>query len=223
MDRRRSVLAGITNRRVYFSYRYFLKMSSSSNFGCEYPECDNEYGSYNNLLRHYRANKQHKPDNSENKKVNAKELVSDVFLPSSISEMTRSARIKAFISCLSVEEKKEHFVDAVLDHVSPLEFLVSKATTRNGIVDTTKLLRDFDTLKELLCVKYPEMKLSIEGSVGPNVVGIPSLNDMVNFVKDNKTLVCDALLEADNGKIFRERLMPMLFESNKDSFLEFAS
>ena len=55
--------------------------SSSCNFRCEYPECMKEYGSYNNLLRHYREYKRHRPDNLETKRTpNAKEIVSDVLL-----------------------------------------------------------------------------------------------------------------------------------------------
>lgn len=67
------------------------------------------------------------------------------------------------------------------------------------------------------------MKPCVEEIIAANVVGIPTFNDMVNFVRDNKTLLCSAILEAENGKIFREGLMPLVFEKNKDNFLEFAS
>jgi hypothetical protein len=75
--------------------------SSSSSFRCENSECNREYNSYNNLLRHYRVNKDLcKPENIENKKkLSAKELVGDVLLQENISEVTRSARVKAFIGC----------------------------------------------------------------------------------------------------------------------------
>lgn len=63
---------------VYFRIDKYFKMTSSNNFRGEYPECKNEYGSCNYLLRHYRANQQHKPENLENKKkTSAKELVCD--------------------------------------------------------------------------------------------------------------------------------------------------
>ena len=99
---------------------------------------------------------------------------------------------------------------------------MSKATS-NGCVNTTKLLRDFNALKQLLYDNYPEMKAIVEESVAVNLVGMPTLNDMVNFVLDNKTLLYSAILEAEDGKIFREGLMPLVFEKNKDKFLEFAS
>ncbi len=117
-------------------------MTSQSNF-----RCDKEYSSYNNLLRHYRVNREHKPDNLETKKKPSDmELVSDVLLPNNISEGTCSARIKAFLSCLSVEEVKEHFLPLATDHSSPWELLLSNATMSNGSVNTAKLLREFNTL-----------------------------------------------------------------------------
>ena len=199
-------------------------MTSQSNFRCENLECDKEYGSYNNLLRHYRVNREHKPDNLETKKKpNAMELVSDVLLPNNICEGTRSARIKAFLSCLSVEEVKEHFLPLATDHSSPWELLLSNATTSNGSVNTAKLLREFNTLRQLLLKTYPEMKPLCEENVGVGTFGITTLNDMVNFVLDNKKLVCEAILEAENGKLFREVLMPLVYEKYKANFVEFAS
>ena len=102
-------------------------MTSQSNFRCENDECNKEYGSYNNLLRHYRVNSQHKPENLETKKKpSAMELVCDV-LPNHRSEGTRSARTKAFLSCLSVREVKEHFLQLAIDHSSHWELLLSTA------------------------------------------------------------------------------------------------
>ena len=76
--------------------------SSSSSFRCENSEYNREYNSYNNLLWHYRVNKECKPENIENKKkLSAKELVGDVLPQENISEVTHSARVKAFIGCLS--------------------------------------------------------------------------------------------------------------------------
>lgn len=63
--------------------------SSSTSFGCEYPECNRNYDSYKNLLRHYRENRQHKPESLESKrKPSAKELV-DALLPKNMSEVTQ--------------------------------------------------------------------------------------------------------------------------------------
>ena len=46
---------------------------------------------------------------------------------------------------------------------------------------------------------------------------------MVNFVLDNKNLLCKTLLEVENGKVFRDNLMPLVFEKYKENFIEFAS
>ena len=167
-------------------------MTSQGNFRCENDECNKEYGSYNNLLRHYRVNSQHKPENLETKKkTNAINLVCDV-LPNHISQGTRSARIKAFLSCLSVEEVKEHFLPLATDHSGPWELLLSNATTSNGSVNTAKLSREFNSLRQLLLKTYPEMKPLCEENVGVGTFGITTLNDMVNFVLNNKKLVCEA-------------------------------
>ena len=101
--------------------------SSSFNFRCENPECMKEYSSYNNLLRHDREYKQHKPENLESKKKpNAKELVKDVLLLENLSQYTRSARVNAFVSCLSDDEVKECFLKHAVNVVSPWEFLLAK-------------------------------------------------------------------------------------------------
>ena len=79
---------------------------------------------------------------------------------------TRSARIKAFLSCLSAEELKEHFLPLVADHFSPWELLLVNATASNGCVNTAKLSWDFDTLQRLLLNTYPEMKTLYRENVG---------------------------------------------------------
>ena len=199
-------------------------MTSQSNFCCENLECDKEYGSYNNLLRHYRANRQHKPDNLENKKKpSAKELVCDTLLPSNIGEVTRSARIKAFLSSLSVEEIKEHILPLAAENFSPWELLLFSATTSNGCVNTAKLSRDFDTLRQLLFNTYPEMKPFFGENIRVDTFGIATLHDMVKFILDNKKLLCQAVLEAENGMLFREGIMPLVYEKYKANFVEFAS
>ena len=199
--------------------------SSSSSFRCENSECNREYNSYNNLLRHYRVNKECKPENIENKKkLSAKELVGDVLPQENISEVTRSARVKAFIGCLSKKEIKEHFLQPVVEQTSPWEFMLAKASSSSsGSVDTTRLVRDFVALRESLNNTYPEMKLLVAESVTLNTSEIPTPRNMLNFVVDNKNLLCKALLEAENGKVFREVLMPLVLDKYKENFVEFAS
>ena len=177
--------------------------SSSSSFRCENSECNREYNTYNNLLRHYRVNKECKPENIENKKkLSAKELVGDVLPQENISEVTRSARVKAFIGCLSKREIKEHFLQPVVEQTSPWEFMLAKASSSSsGSVDTTRLVRDFVALRESLNNTYPEMKLLVAECVTLNTSEIPTPRNMLNFVVDNKNLLCKALLEAENGKV----------------------
>lgn len=200
--------------------------SSSSNFRCENSECMKDYGSYNNLLRHYREYKQHKPGNLENKrKPNAKELVNNVLLPDNISQTTRSARINAFVSCLSETEVSEYFLQRAVNVVSPWEFMlqVAKATSKQSVLNTTKLFHHYVALRQSLFETYPEMKLLAAESVEENSSEINNVNDMVKFVLSNQKLLCKGLLEAENGKIFREKLMPLVLEKYHENFVEFAS
>lgn len=182
-----------------------------------------EYNSYNNLLRHYREYKQHRPENLENKKKpNAKELVSDVLLLDNLSQHSRSARVNAFVSSLSDAEVKECFLQRAVNVVSPWEFLLAKNTSKQS-VNTTKLFHDYVALRKSLFNTYPEMKLLAAESVTVNSPDISNVNDMVKFVLDNDKLLCKALLEAENGQVLREKLMPLVLEKYQEHFVEFAS
>ena len=63
------------------------------------------------------------------------------------------------------------------------------------------------------------MRPLCEENVGVGTFGITMLNDMVNFVLNNKKLVCEAILEAENGKLF----IISYYEKYKANFVEFAS
>lgn len=67
------------------------------------------------------------------------------------------------------------------------------------------------------------MKVLVAESITLHTSEIPTPSNMLNFVVNNKNLLCKALLEAENGKIFRERLLPLVLEKYKDDFVEFAS
>ncbi len=108
-----------------------------------------EYGSYNNLLRHYREYYQHRLDNLENKrKPNAKEIVSDVLLSENISQTSRSARVNAFVSCLRNNEINEYFLQRAVNVVSSWKFLLAKNTSKLQSVNTTKLYHDYVALRD---------------------------------------------------------------------------
>ena len=144
-------------------------------------------------------------------------------LPKNISEVTRSARVKAFVSHLRKEEVKEYFLQSVVEQTSPGELLLAKAINTSQSVNTAKLLRDFVSLRESLYDTYPEMKLMAAESVTLNISETPTPKSMVNFVLDNKNLLCKTLLEVENGKVFRDNLMPLVFEKYKENSIEFAS
>ena len=147
-----------------------VSSSSSCNFCCEYSECMKEYGSYNYLLRHYREYKQHRPDNLKTKrKPNATEIVSDVLLSDNLSQTSRSARVNAFVSCLSDDEIKKYFLQWAVNVVSPWEFLLAKNTSKRQSVNTTKLYHDYVAL---LFQSYPEMKLLTADNVVINHIMI---------------------------------------------------
>ena len=89
-------------------------------------------------------------------------------------------------------------------------------------VSTTKLYHDFVALRESILRSYPEMKLLVADSV-INSPDINNVSDMVKFVFSNQNLLCKALLEAENGKVLREKLMPLVLEKYQEHFVEFAS
>lgn len=195
--------------------------SLPNSFHCEYPECDKNYNSYNNLLRHYRANKQHKPDNLENKKKpNAVDVINEVF-QSNISEGTRSARIKEFVNRLTEEEINANQTGLAVEKISLYDVLLTKATV-NGFVNTAILLREFTSLRDKLYETYPEVKAVAETTGRNNKSEVNNLSSMVVFLLANKHLLSKAFLEAESGKIFREELMPLVFEKYQDNFVEFA-
>ena len=82
---------------------------------------------------------------------------------------------------------------------------MAKATNTSRTVNIAKLLRDFVSLRESLYDIYPGMKLIDAESVTLNISEKPTLKNMVNFVLDNKNLLCKTLLEVENGKVFRLR------------------
>ena len=66
------------------------------------------------------------------------------------------------------------------------------------------------------------MKLLVADSV-INSPDINNVSDMVRFVFTNQNLLCKALLEAENCKVLREKLMPLVLEKYQEHFVEFAS
>ena len=89
-------------------------------------------------------------------------------------EVTRSARVKAFVSHLRKEEVKEYFLQSVVEQTSPWELLLAKAINTSQSVNTAKLLRDFVSLRESLYDTYPEMKLMAAESVTLNISETPT-------------------------------------------------
>ena len=118
-----------------------------------------------------------------------------------ISEVTHSARVKAFTSHLRKEEVKKYFLQSVVEQTSPWELLLAKAINTSQYVNTAKLLQDFVSLRESIYNTYPEMRLTAAESVTLNISETPTPKSMVNFVLDNKNLLCKTLLEVENGKV----------------------
>ena len=143
-------------------------------------------------------------------------------LSDNISQTSRSARVHAFVSCLSDNEIKEYFRQRAVNVVSPLEFLLAKNTSKMQSVNRTKLYHDFVALRESIVRSYPEMKLLVADSV-INSPDVNNVSDMVKFVLSNQNLLCKALLEAENGKVLGGKLMPLDLEKYQEPVVEFAS
>ncbi len=63
------------------------------------------------------------------------------------------------------------------------------------------------------------MKLLAVDSVVINSPDISNVSNMSKFVLSNEKLLCKALLEAENGKVLREKLMPLVLEKYYEHFL----
>ena len=72
-------------------------------------------------------------------------------------------------------------------------------------VNETKLFHDFVALRKSLFSTYPEMKLLAAKSVIVNSPEISNVEVMVKFVLNNEKLIRKAPLEAENGRILREK------------------
>ena len=66
------------------------------------------------------------------------------------------------------------------------------------------------------------MKTVLRENVCEGTFGITTLNDTVKFIL-NKKLLCKAVLEAGNGKLFRKGLMPLVYKKYKANVVKLAS
>ena len=123
-----------------------------------------------------------------------------------------------------LNEIKKYFLQRAVNVVSPWEFLLANNTSKRQFVNTAKLYHDYVALRESLFESYSKMKLLAADSVVINSShDISNVSEMVKFVLSNEKLVCKALLEAENGKVLREKLMPLVLEKYQEHFVEFAS
>jgi hypothetical protein len=109
--------------------------SSIQRFTCESTTCGHSSSSHSNLLRHYRENLSHKPDNLQPQgrpRETADEVISACF-NDNLAPRSRSARAKAFVAKLSDEELKKYCLHRLSKFVKPWEFLLESAKTSNGL------------------------------------------------------------------------------------------
>lgn len=206
-----------------------MNNSLNTRFHCQSSTCDHSSISYNNLLRHYRENPLHRPQNLEVKvqgrpKESADDVISKV-LHEQLAPTTRSSRVKAFVSKLSTEELKEYCLPKLSKSVKPWEYIIESATTSKGI-QTRHVVNNFIETRNALAVKYPELVSILFNSNQTDTTNQSrnqlSQEQLFEQIDANKHLVCDYILNPQNKQnIFRDILMPKVYEQNKDTFLDF--
>lgn len=201
--------------------------SSCQHFTCDSSTCSHSSSRYNNLLRHYRQNPSHKPENNNLRpqgrpRENADDVISSVF-DDNLAPGTRSARAKAFVSKLSDEEVKKHCLPRLVQLSKPLEFLLESAKTWNGL-SVSNVASRFKELRDGLVHKYPELVTSVFAANTTHTQSpTQSDNEVLEFMEKNKNLTCKLILDGKNEQsLFKEILMPMVYQKHFKSFIDFS-
>lgn len=198
--------------------------SSCQSFSCNLSDCSHTSSRYSNLLRHYRQNPSHKPENLRQQgrpSETADDVISSVF-NDNLAPGTRSARAKVFVSKLSDEELQKHCLPRLVKLLKPWQFLLESAKTWNGL-HLSNIVSRFKELKEGLLLKYPELLMTTLFTTDTQKPTQCDSDLLLEFIKKNKHLTCNFILDDDNEQsLFKEILMPMVYEKHSKTFLDFA-
>jgi hypothetical protein len=73
--------------------------------------------------------------------------------------------------------------------------------------------------------KYPELVATVFSKIPTNTSSPPPCDtlQMLDFISKNKNLVCKYIIDGENEQsLFKEILMPMVYEKHMNSFLDFS-
>lgn len=196
-------------------------MEVCEEFTCDYNGCGCSYRSYNNLLKHYRENVTHKPVNFARKKPETAKETVERLIAKDVPQRRRLSVVKEVVEQLSNEELVEFALPRLCKNVSVWEFLSKKCETRRKpSANTVDILQQLNQLRsDLFSSKFSGLaNIAFNNScTTPSTASKPPL-----ITPGNEKEICEQLLSQDNGRAFRETLMPMVYEGNKDVFREFA-
>ena len=186
-----------------------------SAFICESEGCGNSYRSYGtcSLLRPYQPNTEHKPVDLKSRKAGASKDVVRNFFPEDLGERKRLSRVKQSIISLTDEELKKFALPRLTKTVN--EWLYLKQCCQFGKDEFSRpqaadVLKHFRELQNQVCLEYPEL--------APWVFPSSLSSSPASLAK----LICEAIVDKDNGKIFKEVLMPAVYHKFRPLFTEFS-
>ena len=201
---------------------------ADTRFVCAYPGCKRSYSASKSLSFHYRIYPEHCPDDfhASTKKTTAKKAC-DEFLGNSLADNTRSARLKEVISRLTEEEVIKLLLPRVAKSVAPWQFLL-KASENSSGQEQSKYVAEYvrDTIS-VLSPKYPEVSgllctAPLKTYSATEFVAMATTENIVELLRSKSKQLCDILLQFENGKCFKDVLMPMVYSRYERNFIDFA-
>ena len=184
---------------------------------CPFENCEKFYRNQKSLNEHFRLYPAHKPDSlAVRKRISAKQCATK-FLEDKTNPYSRKKRVRELINLLNEEELLEFALPRIVNIVSPVNFLLEGTSGGNDVWKKVGNLRDE------LCTRFPE--LSAMFTLGPSVETATDerhKSSVTQALKDKPQQVCDLVLQAEGGTIFRDCLMPKVFKQEHETFKEFS-
>ena len=182
---------------------------------CPHKNCDKFYVNKKNLNEHFRLNPSHKPDSlvTTRVRITAKECA-EKFLDDEKNPYSRNVRVKELCKLLTDEELQLYALPRITKIVTPVDYLLQETTgTLNDVHQ--KLVK----LKNDLYSRYPEFNsLFCQGSPPET----SPREKLAEIVQSNLPHSCDWIIELGNGTLFKDVIMPKVFQREYHAFEEFS-
>ena len=160
-------------------------------------------------------NPSHKSDSlvTSRVRITAKECA-EKFLDDETNPYCRNVRVKELCKLLTDEELELYALPRIAKIVTPVDYLLHETT--GTVNDVHQKLVKF---KNDLCLRYPEFNsLFCQGSP-PDT---SPREKLVEIVQNNLPHSCDWIIEFANGTLFKDAIMPKVFQREYRAFEEFS-